>query len=269
MSNNFNEYNCWDEWDEVDYGDTWDEYDNYTEWDEDDSPDHSDCYGYGVYSECRVEDSYDDSDIPPYVPGKQRLLDIATSHFQVDNYIFTYVIFDKSTNVMIAVTNQEEAFAKVTPVSAVEEINGEYYVDSAASVTFTEMERSIDRLRKKYSAAAEEDIQFISANKGTRVIYKGVYSFTYANQVICNSMAYAPLGATEYRHDYIKLKKKPELDIQLTITHKQKRPLLVQNKVIYIMFLLHRMLFSAMMNDMYTHHLMFKFRNFALYQSGL
>lgn len=64
MSNNFNEYNCWDEWDEVDYGDTWDEYDNYTEWDEDDSPDHSDCYGYGVYSECRVEDSYDDSDIP-------------------------------------------------------------------------------------------------------------------------------------------------------------------------------------------------------------
>ena len=112
MSNNFNEYNCWDEWDEVDYGDTWDEYDNYTEWDEDDSPDHSDCYGYGVYSECRVEDSYDDSDIPPYVPGKQRLLDIATSHFQVDNYIFTYVIFDKSTNVMIAVTNQEEAFAK-------------------------------------------------------------------------------------------------------------------------------------------------------------
>lgn len=57
MSNNFNEYNCWDEWDEVDYGDTWDEYDNYTEWDEDDSPDHSDCYGYGVYSECRVEDS--------------------------------------------------------------------------------------------------------------------------------------------------------------------------------------------------------------------
>ena len=49
MSNNFNEYNCWDEWDEVDYGDTWDEYDNYTEWDEDDSPDHSDCYGYGVY----------------------------------------------------------------------------------------------------------------------------------------------------------------------------------------------------------------------------
>ncbi len=49
---------------------------------------------------------------------------------------------------MIAVTNQEEAFAKVTPVSAVEEINGEYYVDSAASVTFTEMERSIDRLRK-------------------------------------------------------------------------------------------------------------------------
>ncbi len=65
MSNNFNEYNCWDEWDEVDYGDTWDEYDNYTEWDEDDSPDHSDCYGYGVYSECRVEDSYDDSDIPP------------------------------------------------------------------------------------------------------------------------------------------------------------------------------------------------------------
>lgn len=205
MSNNFNEYNCWDEWDEVDYGDTWDEYDNYTEWDEDDSPDHSDCYGYGVYSECRVEDSYDDSDIPPYVPGKQRLLDIATSHFQVDNYIFTYVIFDKSTNVMIAVTNQEEAFAKVTPVSAVEEINGEYYVDSAASVTFTEMERSIDRLRKKYSAAAEEDIQFISANKGTRVIYKGVYSFTYANQVICNSMAYAPLGATEYRHDYIKV----------------------------------------------------------------
>lgn len=149
MSNNFNEYNCWDEWDEVDYGDTWDEYDNYTEWDEDDSPDHSDCYGYGVYSECRVEDSYDDSDIPPYVPGKQRLLDIATSHFQVDNYIFTYVIFDKSTNVMIAVTNQEEAFAKVTPVSAVEEINGEYYVDSATSVTFTEMERSIDRLRKK------------------------------------------------------------------------------------------------------------------------
>ena len=142
MSNNFNEYNCWDEWDEVDYGDTWDEYDNYTEWDEDDSPDHSDCYGYGVYSECRVEDSYDDSDIPPYVPGKQRLLDIATSHFQVDNYIFTYVIFDKSTNVMIAVTNQEEAFAKVTPVSAVEEINGEYYVDSAASVTFTEMERT-------------------------------------------------------------------------------------------------------------------------------
>ena len=205
MSNNFNEYNCWDEWDEVDYGDTWDEYDNYTEWDEDDSPDHSDCYGYGVYSECRVEDSYDDSDIPPYVPGKQRLLDIATSHFQVDNYIFTYVIFDKSTNVMIAVTNQEEAFAKVTPVSAVEEINGEYYVDSAASVTFTEMERSIDRLRKKYSTAAEEDIQFISANKGTRVIYKGVYSFTYANQVICNSMAYAPLGATEYRHDYIKV----------------------------------------------------------------
>lgn len=205
MSNNFNEYNCWDEWDEVDYGDTWDEYDNYTEWDEDDSPDHSDCYGYGVYSECRVEDSYDDSDIPPYVPGKQRLLDIATSHFQVDNYIFTYVIFDKSTNVMIAVTNQEEAFAKVTPVSAVEEINGEYYVDSATSVTFTEMERSIDRLRKKYSAAAEEDIQFISANKGTRVIYKGVYSFTYANQVICNSMAYAPLGATEYRHDYIKV----------------------------------------------------------------
>ncbi|MFQ7648604.1 MAG: hypothetical protein ACLRW1_08520, partial [Clostridia bacterium] len=205
MSNNFNEYNCWDEWDEVDYGDTWDEYDNYTEWDEDDSPDHSDCYGYGVYSECRVEDSYDDSDIPPYVPGKQRLLDIATSHFQVDNYIFTYVIFDKSTNVMIAVTNQEEAFAKVTPVSAVEEINGEYYVDSAASVTFTEMERSIDRLRKKYSAAAEEDIQFISENKGTRVIYKGVYSFTYANQVICNSMAYAPLGATEYRHDYIKV----------------------------------------------------------------
>ena len=205
MSNNFNEYNCWDDWDEVDYGDTWDEYDNYTEWDEDDSPDHSDCYGYGVYSECRVEDSYDDSDIPPYVPGKQRLLDIATSHFQVDNYIFTYVIFDKSTNVMIAVTNQEEAFAKVTPVSAVEEINGEYYVDSAASVTFTEMERSIDRLRKKYSAAAEEDIQFISENKGTRVIYKGVYSFTYANQVICNSMAYAPLGATEYRHDYIKV----------------------------------------------------------------
>ncbi len=65
------------------------------------------------------------------------------------------------------------------------------------------------------------------------------------------------------------MKKKQELDIQLTITHKQKRPLLVQNKVIYIMFLLHRMLFSAMMNDMYTHHLMFKSRNFALYQSGL
>ena len=74
---------------------------------------------------------------------------------------------------MIAVTNQEEAFAKVTPVSAVEEINGEYYVDSAASVTFTEMERSIDRLRKKYSAAAEEDIQFISANKVQELYTKG------------------------------------------------------------------------------------------------
>ena len=177
MSNNFNEYNCWDEWDEVDYGDTWDEYDNYTEWDEDDSPDHSDCYGYGVYSECRVEDSYDDSDIPPYVPGKQRLLDIATSHFQVDNYIFTYVIFDKSTNVMIAVTNQEEAFAKVTPVSAVEEINGEYYVDSAASVTFTEMERSIDRLRKKYSAAAEEDTVYLGKQRYKSYIQRCLFIY--------------------------------------------------------------------------------------------
>lgn len=205
MSNNLNEYNCWDEWDEVDYGDTWDEYDNYTDWDEDDSPDHSDCYGYGVYSECRVEDSYDDADIPPYIPGKQRLLDIATSHFQVDKYIFTYVKFDKSTNVMIVATNQEEAFAKVTPTSAVEEINGEYYVSSAASVTFTEMKRSIDILREKYPAAAEEDIQFISSSKGTRVIYEGVRSFTYANQVICYSMAYAPLGATEYPHEYLKV----------------------------------------------------------------
>lgn len=178
MSNNFNEYNCWDE------------YDEYNEWDEyDDS--YGECYGYGVYEECDARDQdYGECDtgddapiIPPIPPGKQRLLDIATSHFQVDNYIFTYVKYDKSTKVMIVATNQEEAFAKVTPISAVEEINGEYYVSSASSVTFTEMERSIDRLRKKYPAAAEDDIQFLSPSKGTRVIYNGVRSFTYANQV--------------------------------------------------------------------------------------
>lgn len=86
-------------------------------------------------------------------------------------------------------------------------------------------------------------------------------------------MAYAPLGATEYRHDYIKVQDliEEETGAGYTVDYnpQTKRPLLVQNKVIYIMFLLHRMLFSAMMNDMYTHHLMFKFRNFALYQSGL
>ena len=227
---NLYEYNCWDEWDEVDYGDSWEEYDNYTDWDEYDDT-YGECYGYGVYEECdsrdqdygecSVGDETQGGTTPP--SGMQRIVDLATSS-SVDKYIFTYIIYDSSTKVMVASTNQEEHFVLVKTPNGFKEHNGEYYVKSAADVSFSEVERSIDRLRKEYPSVAEEDIRFISESKGTMLLYEGVRTFIYANQKICRNMAYSPIGAQATVHTYLKVQNLIEMEVgsRYTIDYNSK-----------------------------------------------
>ena len=234
------EYNEWDEYDDS-YGecytagvysecttqDTYDDYDDYSEYNEwDEHDDYGECYTAGVYADCGAQDQdYGEVDCPPgdstykdntVNPGEggdpggskqYKVLDILTSQYQIDGYIFDYIMHDTKKNTMIASTRNEEHFVSVEIAGSYDiDDDGDYCVSSYSAVTSEEVIRVNDFLKTIFLTAADSDIYY-DENHGGTMIFSGIVGvYIQPGQIICQSTAYVKNPDSTYIIEFFKVR---------------------------------------------------------------
>ena len=234
------EYNEWDEYDDS-YGecytagvysecttqDTYDDYDDYSEYNEwDEHDDYGECYTAGVYADCGAQDQdYGEVDCPPgdstykdntVNPGEggepdgnkqYKVLDILTSQYQVDGYIFDYLMHDTKKNTMIASTRNEDHFVSVEIAGSYDiDEDGDYCVSSYSAVTSEEVIRVNDFLKTIFLTAADNDIYY-DENHGGTMIFSGIVGvYIQPGQIVCKSTAYVKDPDETYIIEFFKVR---------------------------------------------------------------